>query len=1050
MAAQNPTVPVVGNAATAAPNGKNKRPIRAAAYRIDLKNKKLARKEKARHQAWQDEAWDYFDDLGIIKYAEWFLGNAMAKLRIFAAVRPIDDPEGQPMPLTDPASGIPLALAQRCAAEIERIKGPLGGRGEILRVWNMNLEIAAECYVIGIGATSSITKNDDDADGGEIETIVPESWDIRSIREVDVVGDGEYKIRDEPGGEQRTLDKESDIVVRSYQRHPAWTKLADSNMRGVLSDCEALVLLVNEIKAESKSRQSNGLLLIPNGVTVMRTKGTGGEDDTDPNEDDDDVFDEALLEAMTEPIEDPSSAYSVFPLTVRGEKEDLKEIRHISLSRDTTTLLEERINGRKRAIAEGLNIPVEVALGSMNTTFSNAFQINEDLFEDHLQPRCELICDAWTVGLLQPALRDAGVADELVDRIIVWYSAADMIKRVDPIESADEGHAKGTVSDEAWRRVKGWSEDDAPDDMERLLRAIFGQRSWDPALVDTIVSAFDPSVALPDAQIPAPKSDAAAQGPVGLAAALLYVLAESRKRQGETHALIAARAVKRLAKDNPGRKLAEIDRDLRTKLLVSADRSLLRALERAGIRLKTRNEQNKAVLKMIHPVYAAQRLGPALVAASGINEADLIDLDAFDAFGEQFKQWGAYAQRQALDVVAGAIKLVPAQRTRLAQRQAVDLDDAWGWLRGELHKVALYRLYQPDPEQPPAGEFDPGARVPAGLIRQALARAGGATAIEPVQRTTIRAAAVQQLDTYVAVSNGTPLGGIGTGELVDSAMTEGGALVEAYEWDYGSAFRQFPFEEHEALDGEVFENFDDDVLAGGIFGDSFPGDHDGCLCDFVPTFALPEDLAASQASTEGLDTATAAEWQLSDTNAMGESDTATEDYDAMLATAEQLARSAGLRVASDLAEDSEARDLLSYYAEEGAAEINSNLREGRIPLAGSDMESMLGSLDDLLGTSLTTQDLVVFRGADTDMDAVIGSTITDKGYMSTSLVRDIANGFAEENYVFEITVPSGTAALFMGDVNQYGVSEAEVILGHGHTFAVVGRQANVIQVVLTS
>lgn len=831
----------------ATPNGhRSRRAIRAAAYRIDLQNKRVARTQKARHQEWQDEAWANFDDLGIIKYAMWFAGNAMAGLRIFAAVRPVDDPEGQPIPVTDPESGIPTSIAQRARSEIERIRGPLGGQAEILRVWNMNLEIAGECHLVGIGPT--ITETRDPLTDQVVQTITPERWNVASVRELDVIGDGEYKLREEPGGPQSTLDAEKDIVVRSYLRHPAWAKLADSNMRGVLSDCEALILLTNQVKAIAKSHQNGGLLLMPNGLSVsgVGTAATDADDaGSEDADDDDDLFDQALQDAMLDPIEDPSSPYSVYPVVVRGEKEDLKEVRHISLARDMTAdQLEGAINGRKQAIAEGLNIPVETALGHQQTTFSNAFQVDQDLFDDHLKPRCELICDAWTVGLLQPALIEAGIPDEITDRIFVWYDPADIIGRVDPIDSADVGHEKGLLGGEAWRRVKGWSEDDAPTPEEVLLNSILRQRQWDPAIVDSIIGAIDPGVGLEPGSIPE-------TAPVNLAAALLHVLTDARKANTLAGTIVASAARKAIAKD-PGRRLAEIDRDLRTKLIVAADRAMLRALERAGIRLKTKTEQTKAVLRTVHPVYAGQHLGPAFVAAAGINEADLIDPDAFDALGLQFEQWIEHAQRQALDVVASAVMLAAGQRSALATRQAEDRAHAWTWMRDELHKVALVRLYKPDPDAPPSGEFDPNVKVPAGLVRQAIARAGGATAIEPVRRGTVRAALVA-FDPYVALNNDGPLGGIGTGELISGAMEDAGALVEGWEWDYGPAFRLHPFEDHESLDGEVFESFDSDVLAGGLDGNNYPGDHDGCLCDVIPSWVLPEDVASSEASAVGED-----------------------------------------------------------------------------------------------------------------------------------------------------------------------------------------------------
>jgi hypothetical protein len=64
-----------------------------------------------------------------------------------------------------------------------------------------------------------------------------------------------------------------------------------------------------------------------------------------------------------------------------------------------------------------------------------------------------------------------------------------------------------------------------------------------------------------------------------------------------------------------------------------------------------------------------------------------------------------------------------------------------------------------------------------------------------------------------------------------------------YEWFVGAPNR--PFDPHQDLDGQPFSSFDDEVLAADTsefpFVDHyFPGDHDGCQCDFAPTMEASE------------------------------------------------------------------------------------------------------------------------------------------------------------------------------------------------------------------
>jgi hypothetical protein len=255
--------------------------IRAAATRIQLGNRKVAKAQAGRREEWQEEGFLYFDDVGIVKQVIRFRGNQMAKLRLFAAVRPADDPEGTPIPLSDPESGIGPDVAVRARAEIARIKGESGGTPEILRLLDMNNEITGEAYIVGSGPRLRIIE--DPATNEKIEVVVPETWDVRSILEVEVTNDGKYKVSDPLTGEKNDLDPTLDTCVRIWQRHPGYAKRADCHMRGILTDLEALVLLTNEIKAESKSRQNNGILFIPNTMSVTTPAVTSpASQDADP------------------------------------------------------------------------------------------------------------------------------------------------------------------------------------------------------------------------------------------------------------------------------------------------------------------------------------------------------------------------------------------------------------------------------------------------------------------------------------------------------------------------------------------------------------------------------------------------------------------------------------------------------------------------------------------------------------------------------------------------------------------------------------------------
>lgn len=850
-----------------------RRTLRASAQKITLDDKKRLTAEWNRRQEWQDEAWAYFDDVPEIKYAVWYEGNVMAKARFFVAWNNPDDPEADPIPISDPTAIAALGAELVAAAEAEwaRLTGPLGGKSEIQRELNMNLEVAGEAYIVGIGGRDEVL----DLLGNVKTPAVAESWDVRSVSEVDRQGDT-VKIKSASDDQSpQTLDPKRDTIIRVWQRHPRWSMQPDCNMRGVLSECEALTLLSNEVKAEAKSRMSAGILTLPNEL------GTGADgSETEPDDGDEaqnDPLEEEIYSAVTDPIEDPSSAAAVAPLILRGPADYLKPdfVRLISFARDSSKELEPRIAARVDRIARGLNLPPEIVLGHQETTFTNAQQIEEDVYTKHFQPRCVLMADAFAIGFLLPQLLDPGESGlprfkpEDVENVVVWFDPSDMVKQNDPLQSATEALNLDVISEESYRRYKGFSEDDAPDPTERLIRTVLHLRTFDPgvstAILDLMGVELDIPEVLPGTATTSTDSAAGARRsrdavlaaliaragrentPAGddLYAAVARMLTDdgakglAGARRGRARpALTSARAER-----NVGYKLMEIDRDLRARLRAAADAAMSRVLERAGNRAKQKIASTAAGREWLSTATGTpaaevcRSLPRALRAAMALADDDLVPAESWDQLEAQFLEWGANAQKQALKLVKKVVGMTEHSASELESRQFANLGEAWSWMRDSLHDLAVAGLYGPEPLAPTIGEFDPTAKVPTGLVRQALARAGGANGIT-----------IENGNPYVALQDGdTPLGGIATGTDIMDAATSDGALVEGYEWVYGPAFRAAPFEDHEALDGEVFSSFESDVLAGSPFGDFYyPGDHDGCVCDVAPVLLAPEDLGEGE------------------------------------------------------------------------------------------------------------------------------------------------------------------------------------------------------------
>lgn len=785
--------------------------LTAAAKRINMREPKAKAALAKPSTSWQKDAWIHFE-IPEIKESIRYRGNQLAKVRLYVAVRNPNDPDGDPIPASDKASGVPPAVAAAADAELARLKSSVGGQPAIMRNLDMNLEVAGECSLVGTGERMADVMQ---RDGTTKQVVIPEDWNIRSVSEVEVKGSGEraryYVKSDENDTKGVELDPDLDTIIRIWIPDPQWSNRPDSTMRGLLTECQIVQLLTQQIIAHCYRALSAGILTVPNELS------RGPAQPTDPEADAYDPIMDALDIALAEPIENPSGSATVQPALLRGEAEYLKpDVLRIIRFYDPEIIngLEARIEARLVRVFRGLNLPVEKIEGHMRTTFANAKQIDEDEYEDYLQPSADVATQALTYAFLRPQLAEnPAVPAEWVDQLFITGDPSDLFSTPDTEANADSAWDRGTISDESYRKAKGFGDDDAPEPLELLIRAALkgGRMSADVTLAILNMMGVPLDV----------EPGAAGQDPNPPAVTASVV-----------RTMHAIRAASRPVSNDYGRRLTELDRELRTRLLSAANVAMGQALDRAANRLRTKTNGSpvRASLQSVPRRSWFAQLGTTLVAEA-MGDEDPLE-GAWDGLEDDFMAWGADAQAQARSVAAQA---TGRDQSDLEPRQADDLSNAWLWLAGALTTLAVAKLWTPDPSAPDIGEHDPSLMIPAGLVRQAIARAGGATGLS-----------TSGTDAWVTLTDGgtRPAGGIGTGETIRGALRDGGAQVEGYVWRYGPAFRRNPFDPHLALDGQSFVSFDDDVLASdGTFGFShwMPGDHAGDLCDCEPVILAADE-----------------------------------------------------------------------------------------------------------------------------------------------------------------------------------------------------------------
>lgn len=464
------------------------RPITASASRIDSTNKGEVEqiKKRASLSEWQQEAWDYVDAIGEVKYAFNLVGNVTSRCRIFPAT--VKDLGETPSAVKEDDPDLPEGIYDAAVRAMRRLESTTGGQAALLREAAINLSVTGECYLVQQPAEPA---------GGK-----PESWDIKSVDEVQVDSSSKVVLRPSPtaGVNESTKLPEKAFIGRIWRAHPRYGALADSSMRGLLDLMNELLLLNRAFRATARSRLNAGLLYIPDGIAAA------GDVDSEPVYDPDtgtttgdpeeaqDEIEDALLESMTTPITDESSAAAIVPIILRGPAEAAEAIKLIKFERSFDQNLAQRADRVLERILLGLDVPKDVVTGLAQVRYSNAIRIDENLYKAHIEPLVVLICDALTYIYLRPSLKAAGFDDEAVNKLVVWYDPSEIVTRPDRAEDANEGHDRHAISNDAWRKAHGFSSEDAPSKEEIVLRMMIEKGDLLPELSEALMAWWAPQV----------------------------------------------------------------------------------------------------------------------------------------------------------------------------------------------------------------------------------------------------------------------------------------------------------------------------------------------------------------------------------------------------------------------------------------------------------------------------------------------------------------------------------------------------------------------------
>jgi hypothetical protein len=161
-----------------------------------------------------------------------------------------------------------------------------------------------------------------------------------------------------------------------------------------------------------------------------------------------------LGENMIAPVLDPGHPSSLVPIVAFVPGDQVDKANHMQFWSDLDQHAIELRSEAIRRFATGLDLPVEVLLGTSGMNHWGAWQMEESSIKAHIEPLLELITNALSVGYLQP------ITEDPLD--LIAYDTTALRLRPNRSKEALELYDRGELNGETLRRETGFTPEEAP------------------------------------------------------------------------------------------------------------------------------------------------------------------------------------------------------------------------------------------------------------------------------------------------------------------------------------------------------------------------------------------------------------------------------------------------------------------------------------------------------------------------------------------------------------------------------------------------------------
>lgn len=432
-----------------APTG---RAVVAAAFPLAGPEGRAAWQARSGSEAWQREAWYFYDAVGEMRFATNWIANAISRAMLFAAEKDLET--GQLTGPTDDA---------RVQAVADQILGGPEQRPQLQQLIALHWQVAGETFIL-VQAQGR----------GQ-----PDRWLALPSRALTERG-GKWKYTDPFTGVETPLDPARDKLVRVWSPHPNEQTHADSAVRAAIPILREIEKTSQNVIARLDSRiAGNGMLFMPQEMDFPRSEGEPADAAG---------LVQLLMDAAEAAIQRPGTAAAQVPITVQVPGEMIGQIQHLDLATDFDAAVSElRLQSINR-LGRALDMPKEVALGEMSdANHWTGWQIEELTFKIHIEPLLRKLSSAFTTEYLRPVLESMGIDNP--ERFVLDWDITEVTARPDRGNDLRDLHDRGLISNNFLRDQFGIPDEAIPDDEEARFRLLERLVTGAPTLL------ADPTVA---------------------------------------------------------------------------------------------------------------------------------------------------------------------------------------------------------------------------------------------------------------------------------------------------------------------------------------------------------------------------------------------------------------------------------------------------------------------------------------------------------------------------------------------------------------------------